>query len=483
MSKRDEAVEKIYNRFRNDATGFAVALTNIFVEIDGTKQELYKEQVEVMNGLNPKDRIIAIIKTRQCGITTALKARSIHEAYFGLVPNILIASASQLQATKVLREVKEHINSMPEFMRPEYSKETETEIHFKSGSKLISLPSNPQTVRGFSGTVALDEYGILNRKDSEALWEALLPSIVKNNYKIIMVSTPRGKDNLFYDFCNPKVDETGNFVGIRADKVIKIHWSCVPHIRKAVEEMDLANKMPHRSFLQEFCCEFLENDESSLFPAELIEQKMFDKGMEFLNLSFLDTIEGPEISQDLILKDISKLYDQIYIGFDPAITASKDGDGSIVCAFGVKNDEWTMIHLKRLAKGMEVGQQCDYVSRLAQVIKATRVGFDSTGGLGLAFQSRLKETPIANILNPITFSQSLKTQEYTEIKNKIESHKMKSPINQELKTQMTNLGYNPTTGRIAAMGSWRSNKDDIPSSILTAHACRKKTNNSGFSFL
>lgn len=476
----DDAIQKIYNRFKNDAAGFATSLTNIFVEIDGKEQALYREQIEVMNGLKPEHRIIAVIKTRQCGITTAIKARAIWEAYFGLVPNILIASASQLQASKVLREVKEHIRSMPEFMRPEFTKETETEIHFASGTKLISLPANPQTVRGFSGSVALDEYGILNRKDSEALWEALLPSIVKNNYKILMVSTPRGKDNLFHDFCNPKTDENGNFIGVRADKVIRIHWSKVPHIKKAVEEMDLANKMPHRSFLQEFCCEFLDDEESSLFTGELIDNKMFDKGMEFINLSHIDTIEGCEISSDLIIKDLKAVYDKVYIGFDPAITAAKDGDGSVVVAFGVKNDEWSLLFIKRLPKGMEVGPQCDYVARVAQVIRADKVSFDSTGGLGLAFQSRLKETKIAHILNPVVFSQSLKTQEYTEIKNKIESHKMKSPPHDELKRQFTNLGFNPLTGKIAAMGSWRSNKDDIPSAILCAHAARSKQNNSGF---
>lgn len=456
------------------------------------KQKNRIKSITKLDGLHPTydletrkyhSFIANAIHVHNCGITTAAKARVISEAYFGKVPNILIASASQLQASKVLREIKEHIRSMPEFMRPEFSKETETEIHFSSGSKIISLPSNPSTVRGFSGGIILDEYGILNRKDSEALWEALLPSIIKNNYRIILISTPRGKNNLFHDFCNPKKDENDNIIGVSADKVIKIHWSDVPHVKKAVEEMDLANKMPHRSFLQEFCCEFLSEEEDSLFSAELIDNKMFDKGMEFLNLSFIDTMEGSEISSDLALKDIKSLYDQIFIGFDPAITASKDGDGSIVVAFGIKNDEWSMIFLKRLPKGMEVGPQCDYVARLAQVLCVDKVGFDSTGGLGLAFQSRLKETPIINKLFPITFSQSLKTQEYTEIKNKIETHKMKSPVNEQLKTQMTNLGYNALTGRIAAMGSWRTNKDDIPSAILCAHACRVKKNNSGFSII
>jgi intein/homing endonuclease len=457
-------------------------------KINNSKKSKFRvKKIEKLDGLHQTyDMTVAKnhnyyangILVHNSGFTTSIKAKALHNAFFGKVPNFLIASASQLQATKVLREIKEAIYSMPEFIRPEFSKETETEIHFTSGSKLVSLPANPQTVRGFSGSVALDEFGVLNRKDSEELYEALLPTLVKG-YNMVIVSTPRGKDNLFHDLCNPKFDNDGNIVGVRADKIIKVHWTEVPHVRKAVEEMDLQNKMSRKSFLQEFCCEFVEDEDSSLFELQLINDKFIDRTIGFVDASFIDMIEGDSISSDVINYDLKKVYQYIYVGFDPAIS----GDGSCVTVWGVKNDEWKHLFLKILPKGMEVGPQCDYVSRLAQFFCANKIGIDSTGGMGLAFLSRMKETVCANIMLPITFSTNFKTKEYAEIKNKMESHRMKSPENHEMAKQFTNLGYNPVTGRIAALGSWRTNHDDIPSAILCAHACRSKTNNSGFSFI
>lgn len=474
----DQVAEKIFNRFHNDVAGFCTAFTNIFYDVDGKKQEPYPLQVEFMNLAKSNDRIISVVKCRQSGYTTSIKAKALHGAFFGKVPNFLIASASQLQATKVLREIKEAVYSMPEFIRPEFTKETETELHFASGPKLVSLPANPQTVRGFSGSVALDEFGVLNRKDSEALYEALLPTLVKG-YNMVVVSTPKGKDNLFYDLCNPKFDDFGNLVGIRADKIIKVHWMDVPHVKKAVMEMDLQNKMTKKSFLQEFCCEFVDEEDNSLFDAELIQGRFIDKGLQFIDASTIDFVPGDHCPEKLVRNDVRSQYDSIFIGFDPAISF----DGSCVSVWGVKDDEWAQLFLKILPKGMEVSAQCDYVSRLAQLFNATRVGLDATGGMGLAFLQRMRDTKIAHLLLPITFSSNFKTKEYAEIKNKMQCHLMKSPEHHEMAKQFMNLNYNPVTGRIAAMGSWRNNHDDIPSAILCAHACRAKRNNSGFSII
>lgn len=613
----DKIAEKIFNRFHNDVAGFASAFTNIFYDVDGRKQDLYPLQVEFMNLARPQERIVAVVKCRQCvpgdtliytedgqvsikelfdsgyrgriftfngehiqldnvedvwetgekelleittgeyrklrctpehkvyvngnwikakdvkigdtlntfddyfvsgnygetmvkyiakidelhqtydmtvanthnyyangilvhnsGFTTSIKAKAIHGAFFGKVPNFLIASASQLQASKVLREIKEAFRSMPEAIMPEFEKDTETELHLASGPKLVSLPANPQTVRGFSGAVALDEFGVLNRKDSEALYEALLPTLVKG-YNMVVVSTPRGKNNLFYDLCNPKYDDNGEIVGIRADKIIRVHWTEVPHIKKAVLEMDLENKMTKKSFLQEFCCEFVDEGDNSLFDAELIKGRFVDRGLEFIDASGIEFVQGDICPEKLIRHDVRSQYDSVFIGFDPAISF----DGSCVSVWGVKNNEWVQIFLRVLPKGMEVSAQCDYVSRLAQFFNATKVGLDSTGGMGLAFLQRLRDTRIGHLVLPITFTSILKTKEYAEIKNKMQGHVMKSPEHHEMIKQFMNLNYNPVTGRIAAAGSWRDSHDDIPSAILCAHACRSKRNNSGFSII
>jgi len=473
-----DVAEKIYQRFLKDPAGFCVAFTKMFYDADGAKQELYAKQIEFMNLSKPNEKVSVVVKSRQSGFSTAIKGRAIHKAYFGTVPNILICSASHLQSVKLLRELKEVINSMPEFMRPELVKETETEIHLASGTKIISLPSNPSTVRGYSAEVFLDEFGVLSRKDSEEMWAALLPSLTKG-WNMTVVSTPRGKNNLFYDLCNPKYDDEGNMVGVRPDKLIKIHWTEVPHVKKAVEEMDLTSKMPHKLFLQEYCCEFVDDEDSVLFDSELLYGKYVDKTANFIVPGSVEELTGDDCPDSLVNRQLREKYQHIYVGFDPAISI----DGSVITVWGVNNDEWEHLFIRTLPKGMEVGPQCDYVSRIAQYFRATRVGHDKTGGMGLAFESRLKETKITHLLFPVTFSTSFKTQEYTEIKNKMESHKMKSPEHHEMVKQFKNLGYNPVTGRIAAMGSWRTNHDDIPSAILCAHACRIKKNNSGFSFI
>jgi len=72
------------------------------------------------------------------------------------------------------------------------------EIRFPNGSRMIGLPANPDTARGWSGNILLDEFAL--HKDSRAIWRALFPTITRG-YKIRIVSTPFGKKNKFYELC------------------------------------------------------------------------------------------------------------------------------------------------------------------------------------------------------------------------------------------------------------------------------------------
>lgn len=71
-----------------------------------------------------------------------------------------------------------------------------SEILFPNGSRIIGLPANPDTARGWSGNVILDEFAF--HKDSRSIWRALFPTITRG-YKIRIISTPQGKSNKFYE--------------------------------------------------------------------------------------------------------------------------------------------------------------------------------------------------------------------------------------------------------------------------------------------
>lgn len=132
------------------------------------------------------------------------------------------------------------------------------EVRFPNGSKIIGLPANPDTARGFSGNVVLDEFAF--HADSRKIWTALYPTITRG-YKIRVVSTPQGKSNKYY---NLWMDDTGTWSKHRVDiyQANKQGMDVdIEELRKGVESED--------DWLQEFCCEFLD-EADSLLSYELI---------------------------------------------------------------------------------------------------------------------------------------------------------------------------------------------------------------------
>lgn len=76
------------------------------------------------------------------------------------------------------------------------------EIIFPHGSRITALPSNPDTARGFTANVVLDEFAF--HQDSRKIWAALFPVISRPGLKLRVLSTPNGKDNKFYDLMTAK---------------------------------------------------------------------------------------------------------------------------------------------------------------------------------------------------------------------------------------------------------------------------------------
>ncbi|WP_082549989.1 terminase large subunit domain-containing protein [Mesorhizobium sp. Root157] len=70
------------------------------------------------------------------------------------------------------------------------------EVAFPHGSRITALPANPDTARGFSSNVFLDEFAF--HRDSNAIWKALFP-VISAGWKLRVTSTPNGKSGKFYE--------------------------------------------------------------------------------------------------------------------------------------------------------------------------------------------------------------------------------------------------------------------------------------------
>ncbi|WP_413874152.1 terminase large subunit domain-containing protein [Albidovulum sp.] len=71
------------------------------------------------------------------------------------------------------------------------------EVAFPNGSRITALPANPDTARGFSANVILDEFAF--HAKSRDIWAALFPVISKSGLRLRVISTPNGKGNKFYE--------------------------------------------------------------------------------------------------------------------------------------------------------------------------------------------------------------------------------------------------------------------------------------------
>ena len=71
------------------------------------------------------------------------------------------------------------------------------ELLYPGGSRITAVPASPDTARGFSANMFLDEFAF--HANSKAIWGAAFPIISKKGLKLRVTSTPNGKGNKFYE--------------------------------------------------------------------------------------------------------------------------------------------------------------------------------------------------------------------------------------------------------------------------------------------
>ena len=120
-------------------------------------------------------------------------------------------SAGERQSRLLMEKAKAHLEAMKlveAWVESEFElasededgrkKVKQLEIRLPNKSVMYGLPANPDTARGYSGHVCLDEFGRM--KNSRQIYSALYPSILRG-YCVEVASTPNGTSGKFYDIC------------------------------------------------------------------------------------------------------------------------------------------------------------------------------------------------------------------------------------------------------------------------------------------
>lgn len=92
---------------------------------------------------------------RQSGKSTTSALLAIHTAVYHPKSLILLVSPSQRQSSELFRKVKEWLGRIPN--HPTLPVDNGLSCEMDNGSRIISLPSNEATIRGFSGAALIIE--------------------------------------------------------------------------------------------------------------------------------------------------------------------------------------------------------------------------------------------------------------------------------------------------------------------------------------
>ncbi len=223
-------------------------------------------------------------------------------------------------------------------------------IYLPNGARIMGLPANPDTARGFTANVVLDEFAF--HKDSHAIWKALYPTISRG-YKLRIVSTPQGKGNRFHTLWANDNAFSKHFVDI-----YQAVADGVPH---NIEELK-AGLDDEEAWQQEFLCQFID-EASTLLSYELIAKCQNDTvGQEILYNDFdLDRF-NPELT--------GPLYQGVDIG--------RKHDRSIFCNNELVGDVfWNRLTV--VLPQVKFRHQQSLLSSMIRKLKTTRTCIDSTG--------------------------------------------------------------------------------------------------------
>ena len=255
------------------------------------------------------------------------------------------------------------------------------------GCVVTALPANPDTARGFSRNVYLDEFGI--HRDSRGIWAALFPSITRG-WRIVITSTPKGKSGKFYELMTGRDSRWSRHAVTIHDAVRDGYPADVQELREGLNDDEL--------WRQEYECDWL------------------DEASAWLAYDLIDRAEDP-------LAGDPALYDggRTYIGNDLAIRK----DLWVAWVLEMVGDvAWT--REIRTIQGGSFKQRDDVLHELVERYRPSRIAMDQTG-MGEKPVEDAKRRYGEYVVEGVIFSGPRKLDLASEMKERFEDRRIRIP--------------------------------------------------------
>lgn len=349
----------------------------------------YKYQKEFYKD---KSRYIIFNKSRQIGISEIAVLKGLNECRTEN-KDVLFVSSSQRQSNLIMDKVEKYIDIsnidlQSKGVRYKLLADSKTQKTFQNKKSIYCLPSNPETIRSFSGNVYIDEFAF--HREDKKIYSSLLP-VITRGHNITIISTPLGRINMFYEI----------FANETAYKDYERKQIDIYQAKSQGFEIDIdsiKNNVDEETFRQEYLCDFID-ETSSYFTYELLKKCI----NEF---------------------DENSLRGKTYIGID--IGRSHD-----LTAIAVIVEMGGVYFLKQLEtlKNVEFDIQKEIISEIIRDNSPTSIYIDK-GAIGMQIAETLEKI-FPNCIG-VNFTSNFKIDLTTHTKKIMEQGKFKMNENRNL---------------------------------------------------
>lgn len=355
----------------------------------------------------------------------------------------IFLSAGERQSRELMQKARQHCEALKiatdyydhHFFRDLSMKQLE--IVLPGGVRIIGLPANPQTARGFTGDVFLDEFA-MHAFDRD-IWAAMFPTLLRGDGELDVASTPKGKSNMFYQ--------------LRSNEQFTKSMITLPDA--IAQGLDVDQDQIERAmgddtlYRQEFLCEFL------------------DEATAFLTYEQIAGCVDPSLKLYETVDELSRDPRELFIGVD----IGRIRDLTVAWVLAVEHETLVTVGMFELfATPFRV--QFELLKELLANRRVRRVCIDA-GGLGMQLSEQAVEEFGGHRVEAVTFTNALKSQMASALRIAVESQRMRIPNDERIRNDWHSVERSITGSgqfRLSAPRREGSHADRFWAAALAVHA-------------
>lgn len=375
---------------------------------------------------------------RQLGKSTGLVIRRIGRGVLRGRLQIIV-SASQRQTDELAHKAQTILRAGGLL---NVRRDTASATHIQTPQlRMVFLPPNPATIRGYTGDVAWDEAAMT--RDDREVWGAIFPMVTRQEGELDIASTPKGLKNKFAELRdNPQFQHTTVTLDAAIGRGLKLNRQ---RLYDTLDDEEL--------FRQEYLCEFI--DEATAFLTYEQIRRCFHAGLARED-------EGPSDSTE---------QGDVFMGVD----LGRKRDLTVIWQAQQVDEVLRSFHIVVL-RNRPFREQYEMLKALLSDRRVQRCCIDATYEPGLA-EAAVED--FGSLVEPVSFSAPLKSRLAGELRDLVQQGHMHIPADERIAND-----WHSVRRDVTALGAVRYRADHTDdghadrfwAAALCAHAAHEAGN-------